>query len=90
MTGWLPRRRRFLGNLDRSIASLGGAEWYQTISGTAGRACGDGGGTLRFYGPGLRWFIERGCGFGLQHCKYWAEYEQRVGQALTDAGLAGI
>lgn len=86
----MSRERKFLGNLDRAVATLGGAEWYQTISGTAGRACGDGGGKPQAYGPTLRFLIEHAFFFGSGHCKFWAEYEEKLGQLLLNAGLEDL
>lgn len=90
MSGLLKRGLNGLGNLDRAVAALFGARFFQTVSGSAGRACGLGGGDTRWWGPSLRWLIDIEPWFGRGHCQRWAEAEQRFGEALAQAGIADI
>ena len=79
----------FLGGEDRAVAALFGARWFQTISGSAGRACGYGGGVRRWWGPPAAAVIDRIPGLrppGPGHCEFWALAEQRMGEELGADG----
>lgn len=94
MMGMFGRRfGQFLGDADRSINTLGGGKFYQSMSGSAGRACGEGGGIPKPWGPVAVKFIEKlplivpgGAG----HCKFWAETEQKIGELLTASGMGDL
>lgn len=86
----LKRFLLFLGDEDRAIMALFGSKAFKTISGSVGRACGDGGGKPRAWGPYARALIEFFPWWGRGHCKYWAEREQKIQQALDAVGLSDI
>lgn len=85
----MSRLTNFLGDGDRAVASLFGARWFQTISGSAGRACGYGGGVKRWWGRSAVTlidhlpFLKPG---GAGHCEFWANAEQRMAEELGTDG----
>lgn len=80
------RLLNFLGNIDRAGAALGGAKWFQTVSGTVGRACGYGFGVKQWWGKPCRWLIDGIPAFGQGHCQRWAENEARMALELGADG----
>ena len=61
---------------DEALNALGGGSPRETISGTAGRACGEAGGKPYWWGPLLRALIEVQPWFGKGHCAREAAKEQ--------------
>lgn len=82
MTGLPQRLLNFLGDEDRAFAALFGAEWWQTISGSAGRAAGEAGGKRQWWGPLAVSLIESLPCFPRGHCAYWAGVEAKEAAAL--------
>lgn len=81
MTGFLQRQVNVLEGLDEAINAECGGSPRETISGTVGRACGDGGGKRQWWGPAARAVIEVQPWFGNGHCAHTAEAEARRRQA---------
>jgi hypothetical protein len=70
------RTKAFLeGEVEAILGACGGSA-KRTISGTAGRACGYGGGKPRWWGPALRGLIEVMPWFGAGHCERCAILEE--------------
>jgi hypothetical protein len=88
MAGFLKRLVNFLAAEDEAVATIGGAEPYETISGSVGRACGyPTAASKKWWGPPFRAFIEFMPWFGTGHCLHQAIREQAIVNALTAQGL---
>lgn len=85
MSGFARRFKSFWLGIDMAVAGACGAKEGETISGTAGRAVGAGGGKPKPWGPDAVALID--ALFGKGHCVRQAVREAAAAQALKAAGL---